>query len=104
MKRIKIYPTEDDRFNLILRRIVRGLAHAHGLGTSIPDTRVKCDVMRWLVPPTFENEMAWHTIAPAFIEYGYKTVNDQEIHSFWLIRFSKQLLFFGRVGSEVGDL
>lgn len=101
--RTKIYPAEDERFNLILRRIVRGLAHKHGIGTSIPDAQVTCDVMRWLVPPAFEDEITWHTIAPGFITYGYKRFNDQDAHSFWLIRFSKHVLFFGRVGSQSGN-
>lgn len=101
--RTKVYPAKDARFNLILRRIVRGLVHEHGLGTAIPDARVVCDVMRWIIPPTFEGDFTWRTIAPEFIAYAYNGINDKYAHSFWLIRFSKHILFFGSVSHETGE-
>ncbi len=95
--RYTIYPAEDEDFSLILRRIVRGLAHWHGFDTAITDSRVSCDVMRWSIPPAFERKFTWHTIATDFISYTYKEIDDQYAQSFWLIRFSKQILFFGYV-------
>lgn len=92
-----IYPANDDRFNLILRRIVRGLAAEHAVGYAIPDAAVVCDVMRWEIPPAFETELVWHVIAPAFFSYTYVAGLEEPLHSFWLLRFARNLLFFGAV-------
>jgi hypothetical protein len=88
---------------LILRRIVRGLVHWHRLGTAIPDAGVVCDVMRWQIPPAFEPDFSWHTIAPDFVAYAYNHINDKDAHSFWLIRFSKHIVFTGHVSNRSGE-
>ena len=95
-----IYPAKDLKFNLILRRIVRGLSNIHHLGTPITDRRVICDAMRWSIPPTFEDNLTWHVIADDFFRYTYSYFNDEPMHSFWLLQFSKNLLFFGTVSNE----
>lgn len=92
-----IYPAKDDRFNLVLRRIVRGLAASHQVGYAIPDHAVTCDAMLWEVPPAFEPDFRWHVVAPEFFRYAYATDLDETLHSFWLLRFSRHLLFFGAV-------
>lgn len=100
--RERIYPAQDPNFNLILRRIVRGLAAEHGLPSPLSDESVVCDVMRWEVPPAFVAEFSWHTIAPDFFQYAYTEAPDESLHSFWLLRFSKNLLFFGAVARMQG--
>jgi hypothetical protein len=35
----------------IIRKIVRGLSHYHGVETAVPDDRVLADVLRHAVPP-----------------------------------------------------
>ena len=100
-KREMIYPAKDVKFNLILRRIVRGLCNEHDLGTSISDERVFCDVMLWSIPPAFEADFTWHRIADDFFQYTYSRPNDESMHSFWLLRFSRNLLFFGTVANEL---
>ncbi|MCJ7600806.1 MAG: hypothetical protein MUO63_04785 [Desulfobulbaceae bacterium] len=102
-EREKIYPAKDPRCNLILRRIVRGLCHHHGFGSTISDARVLCDVMLYLVPEAFQSEFTWHEIAPEFCRYGYKMICDESLHSFWLLRFSRHIEFFGTISmSEAG--
>ncbi len=103
-KREKIYPAKDSRFNLILRRIVRGLIDEHKLGTSISDERVYCDVMLWQIPPAFEADLKWHVIADGFFRYAYSMPDDASMHSFWLLQFSKNLLFFGAVEPAKGAI
>ena len=98
--RTKVYPDEDPSFNLILRRIVRGLIHKHRLGTAIADERVSCKVMRWMVPPAFESEFTWYVIADDFVRYAYARSDEESIHSFWLVRFSSHIAFFGFVATE----
>lgn len=98
--REEIYPAKDPGFNLILRRIVRGLCHHHDLGTAIADSRVTCDVMRFIVPEAFRPEFTWNEIAPDFCRYGYAILEDGNMHSFWLIRFSKHIEFFGTIAAS----
>lgn len=95
-----IYPARDEQFNLVLRRIVRGLCHHHGLGSAIADARVACDVMLWKIPDQFQSEITWHDVGPDFFRYGFSLINDNQLHSFWLIRFSKHIEFFGIVRSD----
>jgi hypothetical protein len=49
----KIFPLKDECFNLILRRIVRGLSHHHGLESSVRDERVVCFPAKYEIPPAF---------------------------------------------------
>lgn len=92
-----IYPAKDPEFNLILRRIVRGLAYEHKLAEYVSDKQVFCDFMPYRIPPSFEAEMTWEAIAPDFIEYGYHLFEDETLHSFWVISFYGHIKFFGRV-------
>lgn len=98
-----IYPAKDDRFNLVLRRIVRGLAAKHKVGYAIPDNAVTCNVMLWEIPPAFEPELSWHVVSPEFFRYAYATDIDETLHSFWLLRFSRHLLFYGVIERQRGD-
>jgi hypothetical protein len=112
-KRHAIYPAKDPQCNLILRRIVRGLCHHHGLGSAIADSRVWCDVMQFSVPEAFRSEITWHELSPGFCTYGYTVLGDERFHSFWLIRFSNHAKSFcgaiaageaGRLGEMRGFL
>ena len=98
-----IYPADDDSFNLILRRIVRGLAAKHGIAHAVPDNAVTCSYMRWPIPPAFEAEFRWHTIAPDFFRYAYVSGLEEQLHSFWLLQFSRHLLFFGAIKTYRSD-
>ena len=98
-----IYPAKDERFNLVLRRIVRGLAAEHRIGYAIPDSAVTCDVMLWEVPPAVRLELRWRVVAPDFFSYAYATNLDETLQSVWLLRFSQHLLFFGVVERQQSD-
>jgi len=96
-----IYPAKDARFNLILRRIVRGLAVEHKVvKAAVSDNRVHCDVMRWPIPPAFEADLTWRIIADDFFQYAYADLDNESLQSFWLLQFSKHLLFFGVIANE----
>ena len=100
-EREAIYPAKDPQFNLILRRIVRGLCHKHQLETAVGDARVYCDVMRWQIPPAFEAMLTWNTISENLFKYAYALINEEQINSFWLLHFSKHVMFFGVVEGKV---
>ena len=99
-----IYPANEDSFNLILRRIVRGLAAHHGIAHAVPDKAVTCSNMPWHIPPAFEAEFERHTIAPDFFSYAYASCLEEPLHSFWLLKFSRHLHFFGAIERYRGDV
>jgi len=86
--------------NGILRRIIRGLCHYHEFSSAIVDDRILCDVMRYFVPEAFQPEINWHEIAPEFYQYGYSILDDEHLHTFWLIQFSKHIEFFGVIAAS----
>ena len=98
-----LYPAKNPDFNLILRRIVRGLCYVHELGSPVADNRVRCDMMKYVVPEEFKPDFTWSEIAPGFFRYGYVFLNRDNLHSFWLLRFSKHLEFFGYVSGNEAD-
>jgi hypothetical protein len=91
-----IYPAKDPNVNLILRRIVRGLCHHHRLDTPINDSRVYCDYMPYKIPIDVCFEMTWHELYPNFFSYGFFYAK-ANYHSWWILRFSKHIEFFGFV-------
>jgi len=99
-QRKMIFPAKDPQFNLVLRRIVRGLCHFHELDSPVTDNRVLCDVMEFEVPEAFQPEFAWHEISLDFCRYGYTIVRSGTLHSFWLIQFSKHIEFFGAISAS----
>jgi len=99
-KREKIFPATDSRFNLVLRRIVRGLCHYHEFDSAVEDRRVICDVMKFQVPEAFEPDFTWHEISPNFFRYGYSIVEDDPLQSFWLLQFAQHIEFFGAVSAN----
>lgn len=95
-----IYPIKDPEFNLILRRIIRGLCHYHKIGTAIADDRVFCHIMQFQIPESFKFDFCWHEISPGFCCYAYAIINDNNLHSFWLIRFSQHIEFFATISVD----
>ena len=98
--RRKIYPMEDLKFVLVLKRIIRGLCHHHDLGTAIPDTRVTCDVLRYMIPEGIEREMDWNVIADSFIRYSYLEWVNEEASSTWILEIGTQMQFIAWIHSS----
>jgi hypothetical protein len=71
--------------------------------SAISDDRVYCSVMKYAVPPEFQGSFTWNEIYLDFCRYGFVKVNEQNIASFWLIKFSKQIEFFGAVSKPHKD-
>ncbi len=45
--------------------------------------------------------LTWNSISDNFFRYAYAVINDHQINSFWLLHFSKHIMFFGVVDDEV---
>lgn len=91
----KIYPANNPEIMLVIRKIIRGLCHYHGIATAVSDKRVWADILKYQIPPYLKENMKWFHIGPELLEYAYEITNDKElnIHSAWYLRFYEQRKF-----------
>jgi hypothetical protein len=96
-KRHMIYPAEDERILRVVRKIIRGLAHHHGLLPFVPEERVWVDVQRYAIPADLISQMTYQHRESDIAEYWYEAQEDEEIHSAWLLRFFEAPSFVGLI-------
>ncbi len=92
-----IFPGNDERILRVIRKIIRGLAHHHGLFPHVSDEKVWVDVLKYEVPKDLINGMSYQHREPDIAEYWYEETNDEEINSAWLIRFFEAPSFVGLI-------
>ncbi len=92
-----IYPARDERVLRVLKKIVRGLSHFHGLATAVPEERVWVDVMKYSIPDEFLAESQFHHRDPDVCEYWYEACDEAELSSIWLLKFFERRVFIGSV-------
>jgi hypothetical protein len=63
-ERHKIYPASDDRFQKVMRKIVRGLHYHHELWLPVPDEMVYVDVLKFVIPKEFVDAMPIYHLLP----------------------------------------
>jgi hypothetical protein len=97
--RQRVYPGEDERVMLVVRKIIRGLCHHEDVATGVDDARVKAVVMVHVIPEEYRNQMTWREMGQGFFRYGFAVVNEPEsgIHSAWSLTFFERTKFFGAV-------
>lgn len=94
----RIFPAEDDRVLRIIRKIIRGLSHHHGLGSALKDGQVFADVMRYAVPEDVIAAMSHFAAEPDVLQYGVLSLTSQPgVASVWLLRFFRRTSFVGFV-------
>jgi hypothetical protein len=81
-----IYPAKE-RVLRIVRKIVRGLCHYHGLLSPVHDGQVLADIQRFALPPEFLAEMISAHAEEDVFQYRYTVVDEPELHSGWLLNF-----------------
>ena len=102
-ERYIIYPAKDERVLRVVRKVIRGLCHYHKVLTSVPETRVWVDVLKYVVPQAFLDEMPIHHREQDIVEYRFQVLNEEGIHSAWLLTFFERRTFIGIVSmSEEG--
>jgi hypothetical protein len=89
-----IYPAKDKRVLRVVRKIVRGLCHHHGLLSPVHDGQVLADVQRFEVAPEFVAEMTSGHAEEEVLQYRFGVVDDRDIHSGWLLNFFCRTPFF----------
>jgi hypothetical protein len=93
-----IYPGRDERVMRVIRKIVRGLCHHHGVATAVPDVRVRAEVVDPPPPPELLNHIELHHVERDIIEYWYDDSGEYPaIQSMWFLRFFERRDFLVRV-------
>jgi hypothetical protein len=95
-----VYPAKDPRFRRILRKIVRGLCHHHGVLSPVADRRVWVDVLRHVVPPEISDSMEVAHCEPDICRYRYQVIDDEVSHSMWILTFFENKTFVGIVSAS----
>jgi hypothetical protein len=53
-----VYPGQDDRVLRIVRKILHGLCHHHGVMSAVSEKRIWADILKYQIPKEFLSEMA----------------------------------------------
>jgi hypothetical protein len=103
--RHKVYPGQDDRVLRIIKKIIRGLCHHHGVMSAVSEKRVWADILKYQIPEEFLSEMAYEHREQDIAEYRYQVLRESGIDSAWLITFFQRVTFVGIVSlSDDGSL
>jgi hypothetical protein len=92
-----IYPGRDDRVMKIVRKVIRGLCHHHGLLSPVLDSQVWADIQQFEVPEEFLADCTAVHAERDILEYRYALLNEVGLHSFWILKFFGRTPFYGSV-------
>ena len=95
-----IYPGQDERVIRIIRKIVCGLSHHHGIESQIDPSRVVADVLRYSVPEELWQEGAFHERESDIFRYWFRRYDDEnekDLSSLWILTFFDRRTFIAVV-------
>lgn len=95
--RSMIYPGRDERVLRVVRKIVRGLAYHHGLGTAISDHRVWTDVLKYPIPVGLLDSITLLRPEHDIFQYWFEECADAEITSIWYLKFFEKRIFVASI-------
>jgi len=102
--RHKVYLGQDPRILRIVRKIVRGLCHYHGVLSPVPEKKIWADVLKYHIQDEFIAEMMYQHREQDVAEYRYQVICEYGIQSAWLITFYQRVTLIGLVSlSEDGS-
>ena len=81
------YPAKSRAFMRICKKIIRGLCWEHGLPWPVPEERVWSHVQTLQMPEKFETHFVKLAREEQVIRYWFWPVNNQTVHSYWLLTF-----------------
>ena len=96
-ERHMIYPGEDARVMRVVRKVIRGLCFHHRLPSPVADSQVWADVLKYVVPQEFLDEMPIHHREKDIVEYRYLPLTYEDMDSLWLLTFFERRTFIGVV-------
>jgi len=97
--RHKVYPASDERFLIVMRKIVRGL-HYHERRTSVSDDLVSVDILRVEIPSEFLDAMPVYHRESDIFKYQFEEFDafeDIPMSSTWLLTFFENRKFVASV-------
>jgi hypothetical protein len=88
-ERKMIYPGEDERVIRIIKKIVRGLSHYHGVEDGIDDARIRADVLKFFVPDDLWSAGKFYKRGSDIFRYWHMRFDDDEkdLSSLWILTF-----------------
>jgi hypothetical protein len=89
-----VFPGRDPRVMRVVRKVIRGLCHYHGLLSPVLDDQVWSDVQRFELAPRFLAGFEFAHVEEDVFQYRFGVIDDPEIHSGWLLRFFTRTPFF----------
>jgi hypothetical protein len=102
--RHKVYPGQDDRVLRVVKKIIRGLCHHHGIMSAVSEKRIWADILEYQIPQGFLLEMTHEHREKDIAKYRYQVLSEYGIDSAWLITFFQRVTFVGMVSvSEDGS-
>ena len=96
----KVYPDEDSRVLRVLRKIVRGLCHHHGVMSPVSDQRVLVVTLTVKFPPEFLARTQQEHREQDIAEYRFAVLEEVGVQSFWLLTFFENKHFLGLVSQS----
>ena len=95
-----IYPGQDERVIRIIRKIVCGLSHHHGIESQIDPSRVFVDVLRYSVPEELWQEGTFYERESDIFRYWFRKYDDEnekDLSSLWILTFFDRRTFIAVV-------
>lgn len=102
-ERHMIFPANDEQVMRVVRKVIRGLCYYHKVMSPVSDQRIWADVLKFVVPQEFIDQMGYNHREEDVVEYRWQVLNYEGINSVWLITFFERVTFIGLVSiSESG--
>lgn len=102
-ERHMIFPGQDKQVMRVIRKVIRGLCYHHNVLSPVSDQRVWADVLKYIVPQEFFDQMGYDHREQEIAQYRWQILNEDGINSVWLITFFERVTFIGLVSmSERG--
>lgn len=98
--RHKVYPGEDVRVLKVVKKIIRGLSHHHGLGTAVRESHVGAKLWTYRFPAELRASVRYAHREKDVAEYYFDEINKNEMRSGWVITFYETVSFIGAVCSS----
>jgi hypothetical protein len=84
----------------VVRRIVRGLAYHHGLGTAISDHRVWTDILKYPIQAGLLESITLRRPEHDIFQYWFEECIDDEISSIWYLTFFEKRIFVASISAR----
>jgi hypothetical protein len=98
--RHKVYPGRDERILRVVRKVIRGLSHHHGLLSPVSDERVSVDILLYPLKREYIDVMEYHHREEDIAEYMFEHLDKPPVHSFWLLSFFQKVNFIGLISTS----